>query len=330
MGAAMERRMRIGELARGARVSPDVLRAWERRYGLLQPARSEGGYRLYSAEDDARVRAMVRHIEAGVPASEAARLVLEGAAPKEAQAPLSRLLSRAARGARSVRRHRGAGRARPLDRGTQLRRRCARGDPAVPAGAGRPLGARRGLRRTGAFASNVIRGRLLALARGWDRGGGPSAVLACAPGEQHDLGLIVFGLALRHHGWSVTYLGADTPVETLAAAAEQLQPEAVVVVALEPGKLEPIRAPLEELPVAVGCCWRGRVPARAMRLTSARSSCAAIRSKRPPSSRQPPGPARGRSTVVPNYVVHSSGPFRRRGNAKSEFARRLEDLGRAG
>ena len=97
------------------------------------------------------------------------------------------------------------------------------------------------------FASNVIRGRLLALARGWDRGGGPRAVLACAPGEQHDLGLIVFGLALRHQGWSVTYLGADTPVETLAAAAEQLQPDAVVVVALEPGKLEPIRAPLEEL-----------------------------------------------------------------------------------
>ncbi len=93
----------------------------------------------------------------------------------------------------------------------------------------------------------MIRGRLLALARGWDRGGGPRAVLACAPGEQHDLGLIVFGLALRHQGWSVTYLGADTPVETLAAAAEQLQPDAVVVVALEPGKLEPIRAPLEEL-----------------------------------------------------------------------------------
>ena len=73
--------MRIGELARGAG-EPRLLRAWERRYGLLQPARSEGGYRLYSAEDDARVRAMVRHVEAGVPASEAARLVLEGAAPE--------------------------------------------------------------------------------------------------------------------------------------------------------------------------------------------------------------------------------------------------------
>ena len=65
------------------------------------------------------------------------------------------------------------------------------------------------------FASIVIRGRLLALARGWDRGTGPRALLACAPGEQHELGLIVFGLALRQHGWGITYLGADTPIETL-------------------------------------------------------------------------------------------------------------------
>ena len=57
---------------------PGLLRVWERRYGLLRPERSDGGYRLYSSEDEERVRAMVRHLEAGVPAGEAARLVLEG------------------------------------------------------------------------------------------------------------------------------------------------------------------------------------------------------------------------------------------------------------
>ena len=47
------------------------------------------------------------------------------------------------------------------------------------------------------FASSLLRGRLLGLARGWGSGGSPLALLACVPGDQHDLGLICFGLALR-------------------------------------------------------------------------------------------------------------------------------------
>ena len=40
--------LRIGELSRRLGVSDHVLRAWENRYGLLQPVRSPGGFRLYS------------------------------------------------------------------------------------------------------------------------------------------------------------------------------------------------------------------------------------------------------------------------------------------
>ena len=73
------------------------------------------------------------------------------------------------------------------------------------------------------FASNLLRGRLLGLARGWAEATGPRAVLACAPGELHDLPLISFGLALAARGWSITYLGPDTPIatiqETLGAAS---------------------------------------------------------------------------------------------------------------
>src|ERR1019366_4956691 len=47
------------------------------------------------------------------------------------------------------------------------------------------------------FASNVIRGRLAGLARGWGNGHGPRAVLACPPGELHDLALMVFGIVLN-------------------------------------------------------------------------------------------------------------------------------------
>ena len=44
-------RLRIGELSRRHAVTPDVLRVWERRYGLLRPERTEGGFRLYTFED---------------------------------------------------------------------------------------------------------------------------------------------------------------------------------------------------------------------------------------------------------------------------------------
>ena len=82
------------------------------------------------------------------------------------------------------------------------------------------------------FATGLLRARLLGLARGWDRGGGPRALLACPSGERHDLGLIILGLALRDRGWRVTFLGPDTPIQTLAAAADHLAPDAVVLSSL--------------------------------------------------------------------------------------------------
>ena len=64
--------LRIGELARRTGVSPELLRAWERRYALLRPARSQGGFRLYTAADEARIRRMRDHLARGVAAAEAA------------------------------------------------------------------------------------------------------------------------------------------------------------------------------------------------------------------------------------------------------------------
>jgi DNA-binding transcriptional MerR regulator len=66
--------LRIGELSRRVGVSPELLRAWERRYGVLEPARTNGGLRLYSAEDVRRVRAMQAYLQSGLSAAEAARL----------------------------------------------------------------------------------------------------------------------------------------------------------------------------------------------------------------------------------------------------------------
>jgi len=69
--------LRIGELARRVGVSQDLLRAWERRYGLLKPARSPGGFRLYSNADEQRVRRMQAHLALGLAAAQAARAALD-------------------------------------------------------------------------------------------------------------------------------------------------------------------------------------------------------------------------------------------------------------
>ena len=68
------------------------------------------------------------------------------------------------------------------------------------------------------FASNLIRGRLAGLARGWGDGHGPRALLACPPGEMHDMALMIFGIALNRAGWRIDYFGADTPVGELTCA----------------------------------------------------------------------------------------------------------------
>jgi methanogenic corrinoid protein MtbC1 len=88
------------------------------------------------------------------------------------------------------------------------------------------------------FASSLVRERLLALARLWGRGGGPLAILACAPGERHDIGLIAFGLVLRSHGWRILFLGADTPIATLRRAVETTDPRLVVVACMDSELLE--------------------------------------------------------------------------------------------
>ena len=51
--------LRIGELSRRSGVTPDLLRAWERRYGLLAPRRTQGGFRLYTPQDERRLGAQL-------------------------------------------------------------------------------------------------------------------------------------------------------------------------------------------------------------------------------------------------------------------------------
>jgi DNA-binding transcriptional MerR regulator len=248
--------LRIGELSRRVGVSDHVLRAWESRYGLLQPVRSAGGFRLYSEADAGRVRRMQVQLGLGLSAAEAARAVLDedGAAapgrpaPTESSAPTESPAGTAALSGLSVSLRQAlesfdepAAQA-VLDRlVSDLSPTAVLRDVVLPYLAG--LGDRW---RSGAvsiaqehFASQVLRGRLAGLARGWGGGNGPRAVLACPPGELHDLGLMIFGIVLRQYGWRIAYLGSDTPLDELARAVEATRPELVVLAATLPGSLEP-------------------------------------------------------------------------------------------
>jgi len=219
--------LRIGELSRRVGVPVELLRAWERRYGLLSPARTQGGFRLYSDDDVTRVLSMRANLERGLSAAEAARTTLAGA--REREAPI---IDRGQELARALESFDEVAAQAALDRVlSELSIEAVLRNVLIPYL--HELGEtwKRGEISVAQehFATNVVRGRLSGLARGWGRGVGPRALLACAPGEQHDLPLLIFGIALRAHGWRISFLGANTPLESLLDALETLASSAVVV-----------------------------------------------------------------------------------------------------
>jgi MerR family transcriptional regulator, light-induced transcriptional regulator len=235
--------LRSGELSRRVGVSDHLLRARESRYGLLQPVRSPGGFRLYSEADESRIRQM-----------QAARAALSGGAVSGGRAGTP---TAAPAGGEPCAAFRQAVDAfdEPAAQAVLDRLLADLSVPAVLRDVVLPYLADLGRRWQGGtasvamehFASNVIRGRLAGLARGWGSGHGPQALLACPPGELHDLALMIFGIVLHRNGWRIDYLGANTPVEELARAVGLSHPDLVVLAATRPKTLEPLRAQLAAL-----------------------------------------------------------------------------------
>jgi len=211
--------LNIAALARRTGVPADTIRKWEQRYGVLRPERTTGGQRRYSEEDVARVEWLKARLGEGYRIGEAATLL--GAVPLAAPASPD-ALRKALAGA--VVRNDLASLITLVDQALALNQlEDALTDVLAPVltavgdswEAGEISVAQEHL------ASGVVRAhleRLLADSRAAIRG---TAVLACAPGERHELGLLMLAVLLRADGWQVAYLGADTPVGDAVALAER-------------------------------------------------------------------------------------------------------------
>ncbi len=230
-----DRSMSIGQLATRSGVAHETLRAWEKRYGLLRPGRTDGGHRRYGDADLARVLQVLRLRRSGLPTSLAAAQVL-AAPPREDTPPPPATASR-------------------LD---ELRRRLWAASESLD---GREIeamlvsAARRVttvdlldevlvpvLRRLGDqwrraprhvaqehVTSTALRSWLVSRLRRVGDPAGAIAVVACPDGELHDLGAVMAALALAEAGWHPVVLGASTPWASAATVIAELRAPLVLI-----------------------------------------------------------------------------------------------------
>ncbi len=231
-------------------VSADALRAWERRYGLPNPARTEAGHRVYSRRDIDMIKWLVARQDEGLRIGRAVKLwrSLEG----EGQDPLlsmpfpseARQESVAAGDTMAELREAWISASLAFDERTAehaLTRAFAMYPPEVVCsqiiatgiaeigeqwceGEATPqqehfasqLAVRRLERLIAATPPPTRRGRILT---------------ASASREEHTIGLLTMTLLLRRAGWHVVYLGVDVPHEQMEQTIEATQPDLIVLVA---------------------------------------------------------------------------------------------------
>jgi len=223
--------LRIGDVARLSGVRAATLHKWQARYGLLDPARTPGGHRLYSHDDVERVRAVVALVRAGWAVSAAAGATA-GATQERGHVGvdadtleefLAALHRRDARGATAV-----VDRLLAADASPEM----VLLDLLVPAQL--EVGSRWQADRWSVadeHACTAIVDRLLArLTLTFDPViGAGEVVVVCAEDDWHVLPARMFAELLRLHGWSVTFLGGSVPAEHLARFLADNRPVAVAL-----------------------------------------------------------------------------------------------------
>ncbi|MDX1594647.1 MAG: MerR family DNA-binding transcriptional regulator [Gammaproteobacteria bacterium] len=238
-------------------VTPSTLRAWERRYGQPAPSRTASGHRLYSQRDILAIREMHRRVASGESPAVAARQPAAAATGiEEAWTLHRRRLLQAIERFDPAELDRVYGELLALFRIDLVTDRLLR--PTIET-----LGERWQESDTGiaeehfftAFLRNKLGARLHHVS---PHAGGARLVTACLPGERHELGLLLFGLAANGLGYRPLHLGADLPVEQAARVVARTRADGLLL----SGTTRDLDAPLLEalaalpgslgVPVAIG------------------------------------------------------------------------------
>jgi len=233
----------IKEAAARTGLTIPVLRAWERRYRVVAPTRTPGGYRVYDEAALSRLRAMRRLIDDGWTASAAAAAVVAGTVEVESAVPLAGGPARGGDDAVVDRLVAGAATLDSTRIESALDDMFASGsfervveDHVLPAlrGLGDAWAAGRLTVAGEHLASNAIQRRLAAAFQA--SGPGPAAVppvlVGMPPGARHELGGLIFATAARRAGLPIVYLGADLPLDDWVAAVERTKARGVVIGAI--------------------------------------------------------------------------------------------------
>jgi methanogenic corrinoid protein MtbC1 len=255
----------IGTVSKLSGVPVETIRIWERRYEMPSPTRTPGGHRKYKDDDVVLLRALKALTDEGARigalAGESREAILQAArllASPSANTPPDERMGEidfsdlAAQVVEAARDKRTSTTAALLNR--PLLHRHPR---EVILGLYLPV-----LRQVGDlwhagdfdvasehFIEKQITARLHSvLLNREERSDGPRAVLACAPTERHEAGLLASAVLLNLAGFDVTHLGADLPVDELARVVDEAKPRLVVLsstVPLDDETLAEVAAGLE-------------------------------------------------------------------------------------
>ena len=259
----------VGRVSRLTGVSPDLLRAWERRYAAVQPIRTPGGTRRYRAEDIDRLRLLKAAVDSGHRIGEVAKLssaelerrILNAPVPE--RAPIEEVLHALER----------------LDGGAAeqlISSQLAMLGPvrfakefALPLAQGLGDGwmSQRICIASEHLGSALLRSLLgSALRPTVAHRGAPVVVFATVPDERHEIGLLIAALTALGAGANPLYLGSDLPLEEIVLAARRTGAQAVAIgaVVTPPDELTSALLRLRaELPARVEL-WVGGAAARSL------------------------------------------------------------------
>lgn len=219
---------RIKRVAHITGINPATLRAWERRYNLIAPGRTESGYRVYSDSDVAMLSRIKQLTDDGLTIGEAIARVRRGWAPLPATARGPELDEVRVQLRDALLRLDRQGALAAYDRLAHLPMERRAEEVLLPVM--REIGGlweeSRAVVAQEHYASAFVRERLAAMMAELDEGAapGPEGLCAGPPGEHHELALMACAVRLAAAGWRVVYLGTDVPMDDVRRVMAERRP----------------------------------------------------------------------------------------------------------